>query len=111
MGCSWGLCGRSWLALGAYVGGPGLLLGPRWEVLARSWGLCWRSWAALRALVDGPGSLSGLMGGLGPKSGPGSDGEAIWAGVWAVAGNDGNDGNDGKERIIRSVTPARTRTL
>ena len=28
LGGSWGLCWRSWSALGAYVGGLGLLLGP-----------------------------------------------------------------------------------
>ena len=43
LGRSWGLCWRSWVALGAYVGG----LGPLWA-------LCWRSWAALRAYVRGP---------------------------------------------------------
>ena len=28
LSCSWGLCWRSWAALGAYVGGPGPLIGP-----------------------------------------------------------------------------------
>ena len=37
---SWGLCWRSWAALGAYVGR-----------LGQYWGLCWRFWAALGALV------------------------------------------------------------
>ena len=50
-GSSW----RSWAALGPYVGGLGLLLGPMLAVLGCSWGLCWRSWAALRAYVGGPG--------------------------------------------------------
>ena len=61
-----GLCWRSWVALGAYVGclgpllGPMLaVLGPMLAVLGRSWGLCWRSWAALRAYVGGLGSGSG----------------------------------------------------
>ena len=43
---SWGLCWRSWVALGAYVGDPGPLLG-----------LYWRSWAALGAAACGPGPL------------------------------------------------------
>ena len=53
---SWDLCGRSWAALGACVGGLGRsggglgpLLGTMLAVLDRSWGLCWRSWAALGA--------------------------------------------------------------
>ena len=60
MGCSYGLCGLSWLALEApaggrgllldlSVGGPGVLLGPQWAVLGCSWGLCGQSW-----LVFGP---------------------------------------------------------
>ena len=44
---SWGLCWRSWAALGAYVGGLGPLLGPMLAVLGRSWSLCWRSWGVL----------------------------------------------------------------
>ena len=47
-------------ALGAYVGGLGLLLGPMLAVLVRSWGLCWRSWAALGAHVGGLGRSWGL---------------------------------------------------
>ena len=71
LGCFYGLCGRSWVALGAsvgglvlllglrrwswaalgaYVGGLGLLLGLLLAVLGRSWGLCWRSWVAPGAL-------------------------------------------------------------
>ena len=60
LGSSQGLCGGSWAALRAYVGGPGPLSGPLWAVLGRlgafvggpgpswvrSWGLCWRSWAS-----------------------------------------------------------------
>ena len=30
---SWGLCRRSWAALGTYVGGLGRLSGPLWAVL------------------------------------------------------------------------------
>ena len=39
LGRSYGLCWRSWAALGAYVGGLGPLLGPMLAVLDRSWGL------------------------------------------------------------------------
>ena len=69
LGSSQGLCGQSWAALRAYVGGPGPVSGPLWEVLGRlgafvggpgaswvrSWVLCWRSWAALGAYVGGLG--------------------------------------------------------
>ena len=41
---SWDLCGRSWAAPGACLGG-----------LGRSRGLCWRSWVALGTFVGGPG--------------------------------------------------------
>ena len=68
MRSSRGLCWRSWVALGAYVGclgpllGPMLaVLGPMLAVLGCSWGLCWRSWAALAAYVGGLGSGSGPM--------------------------------------------------
>ena len=60
-GRSHGLCWRSWAALGAYVGGLGLLLGLLWEVLDRSWDLRGRSWLAIGASVGGPGSLSGPL--------------------------------------------------
>ena len=77
LGRSQGLCGRSWAALRASVGGPGPLSGPLWAVLGRlgafgggpgpSWVrssvLCWRSWAALGAYVRG---LGPHVGGLGP---------------------------------------------
>ena len=43
LSCSWSLCCWSWAALGAYVGGLGLLLGPKLLVLGRSWGQCSRS--------------------------------------------------------------------
>ena len=55
-GCSWGLCWRSWAALGAYVGGPGQLLGPMLAVLGGSGGLCWRSGERIRAEVGGLGA-------------------------------------------------------
>ena len=58
-GRSRGLCGRSWAALGAYVGGLGRLLGLMLATLGRCWGLCWRFWAALGAFVGGLGSSSG----------------------------------------------------
>ena len=38
LGRSWGLCVRSWAALGAYVGGLGAVLGPMLAILGRSWG-------------------------------------------------------------------------
>ena len=36
LGRSWGLCVRSWVALGAYVGGLGAVLGPMLAILSRS---------------------------------------------------------------------------
>ena len=42
-GGSKGLCGWSWAAPRASVGGPGPLSGPLWVVLGRSQGLCGRS--------------------------------------------------------------------
>ena len=77
LGRSQGLCGRSWAALRASVGGPGPLSGPLWAILGRlgifvdgpglswvcSWVLCWRSGAYVRGL--GP-----QVGGLGPLLGP-----------------------------------------
>ena len=87
LGSSQGLCGRSWAALSAYVGGPGPLSGPLWAVLGRlgafvggpgpswvrSWVLCWRSWAALGVYVGGlgphVGGLGAYVGGLGGSSG------------------------------------------
>ena len=66
LGRSWGLCWRSWAALGAYVGGLGPLLGPILAVLGRSWALCWRSWAALGAYLR---DLGASVGGLGPLLG------------------------------------------
>ena len=63
LSCSWGLCCRSWVALGTYVGGLVLLLGPMWAVLGRSWSLCWRSWVALGAYV---GDLRQVLGSMLP---------------------------------------------
>ena len=94
LGSSQGLCGRSWAALRAYVGGPGPLSGPLWAVLGRpgafvggpgpswvrSWVLCWRSWAALGVYVGGLVVLGPMLavlgrscastGGPGPLLGP-----------------------------------------
>ena len=78
LGSSQGLCGRSWAALRAYVGGPGPLSGPLLAVLGRlgafvggpgpswvrSWLLCWRSWAALGVYVGGLGPHVGGLGAL-----------------------------------------------
>ena len=91
LGRSWGLCVRSWVAFGAYVGGLEAVLGPMLAILSCSWasvggpgpigglgctwvalgayvgdlelllGLYWRSWAALGAYVGGLGPLLGLM--------------------------------------------------
>ena len=62
LGSSQGLCGRSWAALRAYVGGPGPLSGPLWAVLGR-----------LGAFVGDPGpswaALGVYVGGLGPHVG------------------------------------------
>ena len=57
LGRSQGLCGWSWTALRASVGGPG----PSW---VRSWVLCWRSWAALGVYVGGLGPHVGGLGAL-----------------------------------------------
>ena len=51
LGRSWGLCVRSWAALGAYVGG----LGAVWRPMLAILGLYGRSWAALGASVGGLG--------------------------------------------------------
>ena len=91
-GRSWGLCWRSWAALGAYVGGlgpknvkntatfehvliseegarsalSGAVLGRAWGLCGRSWaalrGLCWRSWAALGAYLRDLGLAGWLVG-------------------------------------------------
>ena len=41
LGCSWSPCWRSWAALGPYVGGLGLLLGPPKAVLGQDQGGKW----------------------------------------------------------------------
>ena len=104
---SWGLCWRSWAALGTFVGGPG----PSWaekceehsylenvlisragarsaawgSVLSCSWSLCWWSWAALGAYVGGLGLLLGpklaVLGRLGA-------GEVGLGPKWSVLGGD-----------------------
>ncbi len=56
-----GACGRSWVALGAFVGGLVLLWGPLWIVLVRSWSLWWRPSSFLGAWVGGLGLLFGVM--------------------------------------------------
>ena len=66
---SWGLCVRSWAALGAYVVGLGTVLGPMLAIL----GLYGRSRAALGAFVRSLGciwaALGAYVGGLGPLLG------------------------------------------
>ena len=52
-------------------------------VLGRSWVLCWWSWAALELYVEDVGRSWTYVGGLGPKSGPGPSGNAIWQAAWA----------------------------
>ena len=71
LGHSQGLCGWSWAALRASVGGPGLLPGPvggpgllsgsLWALLGRSRGLCGWPWVALVACGSwvAPGALGG----------------------------------------------------
>ena len=51
LGCSWGLCWRSWAALGAYVRDLGAFVGG----LVRLLGLMLVVLAALGAYVGGPG--------------------------------------------------------
>ena len=74
LGGSQGLCGWSWAAPMASVGGPGPLSGPLWVVLGRSQGLCGRSWVVLGPLLAVLGRLGSALrchgGGLGPILGP-----------------------------------------
>ena len=78
-GHSWDLHVRSWAALGAYVGTPGVVfgliwmywvsgavlgplravLGHSWGLSRRSWDLCWRPWAALGLLLEVLGRYRG----------------------------------------------------
>ena len=55
---SWGLCVRSWAALGAYVGGLGAVLGDLGPLL----GLYGRSLAALGASIGGLGCTWAAVG-------------------------------------------------
>ena len=69
LGRSWGLCVRSWAALGAYVGGLGPVLGSTLAILGRSWAstggpgplLEPRSWTARGPYVVCPHCPSGLV--------------------------------------------------
>ena len=97
LGRSWGLCVRSWAALGAFVGGLAPSWGLLWAVLGRSWGLCWRSWAALGPVKSVLGRKVALARtgkrswqGIRPESGPGSSGKAFHGlsgkGAWPKRG-------------------------
>ena len=94
LGGSKGLCGWSWAAPRASVGGPGPLSGPLWVALGRSQGLCGWSWAVLGSLlavlgrswshvgglgpqVGGLGLMLAVPGGPRPKSGPGPSGRQV----------------------------------
>ena len=66
-GPSWGLCWRSWAVLGPLFGTMLAVLGCSWGLCSRSWASCWRSWAALGVNVRG---LGPHVGGLGPLLGP-----------------------------------------
>ena len=101
LGVSRGLCRRSWVAFGAFVGGPGPLLGPMQAVLGADQGLSWRSWAALAAYLRGPrpswdlcwrswATFGAFVGGLGPLLGPmlavlGCSWDLCWR-SWALLG-------------------------
>ena len=77
LGHSWGLCWRSWAALGTYVGGLGPVLGLTFGIMGYSWGLCWRFWAALGAYVGGLGTGSGRKAAQTRKSGPNPSGNRV----------------------------------
>ena len=68
--------GWSWAALGLSVGGLGALLGPMLPVLGRPQGLCARFCPFF-------GRLLAVLDRLGPTSGQGLGGEAIWQGIRA----------------------------
>ena len=103
LGGSKSLCGWSWAAPRASVGGPWPLSGRLWVVLGRSQGLCvvlgrsqglcGRSWAAIR-----------------PEGGPGSSGKAIWAGIWAqmFPWPEREGDLEGRPRTPRTLRTART---
>ena len=68
LGRSWGLCWRSWAALGAYVDGLGPLSGPKLAVLGEKW---------LK-----PERGRDLASGSGPRSGPNPSGKAVLGRGW-----------------------------
>ena len=72
---SWDLCWRSWAALGFYVGG----LGPLWSSMLRMLAALGPMLAVLgrKVALARAGTRSGRR--LGPKSGPGPSGKAIWS--------------------------------
>ena len=75
LGRSWGLCVRSWVALGAGVGGLWAYVGDLGPLL----GLCGRSWAALGASTGGLGCTWAALGPI----------LAILARSWASTGGPG----------------------
>ena len=105
-----GLCGRSWAAPGASVDGLGLLLGPLAAVLGRSRGLCGRSWAVSGPLWAVLGRSRGLCGrswqGIRLKSGPFSSGKAIrtgdQAGKWPCFEREGLSGQGTVSQCFRA---------
>ena len=65
LGGSQGLCGRSWAALRAFVGGPGPLSGPQWAVLGRLgafFGVLGRLGSAFGCYVGGLGPMLAVLG-------------------------------------------------
>ena len=100
LGGSKGLCGWSWAAPRASVGGPGPLSGPLWVVLGRSQGLCGRSWAVLvplfAVLAHLGCALGCYVGGLGPLLGPML---AVLAALGASVGGPGPSWAEKRRRI------------
>ena len=89
---------RSWVALGASVGGLGPLSGPMLTDLACSRGQCWRPWGALGAYVGGLGLLLGpVLAVLGRSRGLC---RRSWAGYWASVGDLGR--SDGGQKAARA---------
>ena len=84
LGRSYGLCWRSWAALGAYVGGLGPLLEPKLAVLA-----------ALGASEGGLGTGSGRKAAQTRKSGPNPSGNKVPKGSGWEAPNAGKPGTLG----------------
>ena len=102
-GRSRGLCGRSWVALGAsagailgrswaFVGGLGPLSGPLLAILDRSWDLCWRSWAVLGRKVAQTQA--------GRRSG-----KRIWAEKWPKPEREGSPGGGAGTTLFRVPNP------